>query len=219
MCDIFWILTYLWELFRILVLVWLNFGHVECKSMVHTYRESNIVTHWRWGWVDTRYCRKSCTCWYSKCDWSKVHDVDLIRMTKTYSQGESARFFKFCNTSSAFSMRFTQSLQNEMRCLGDGSRNFSTYRGDEWFIEGLVGKPEGKNLPGRPRRKWENNIKVHLQEEWWGHGLEWSGSGQGQVGVLINAVMKLRLAQIAGKFLTGWGQIRFSRRTLPHGFR
>jgi hypothetical protein len=28
----------------------------------------------------------------------------------------------------------------------------------------LVGKPEGKRLKGRPRRRWEDNIKMDLQE-------------------------------------------------------
>jgi len=28
----------------------------------------------------------------------------------------------------------------------------------------LVGKPEGKRQLGRPRRKWEDNIKMHLRE-------------------------------------------------------
>jgi hypothetical protein len=28
----------------------------------------------------------------------------------------------------------------------------------------LVGKPEGKRLMGRPRRRWEDNIKMELQE-------------------------------------------------------
>ena len=28
----------------------------------------------------------------------------------------------------------------------------------------LVGKPEGKRTPGRPRRRWEDNIKMDLQE-------------------------------------------------------
>jgi len=31
-------------------------------------------------------------------------------------------------------------------------------------FKGLVGKPEGKGSLGRPRRRWENNIKVYLQE-------------------------------------------------------
>jgi hypothetical protein len=28
----------------------------------------------------------------------------------------------------------------------------------------LVGKPEGKRRLGRPRRRWEDNIKMDLQE-------------------------------------------------------
>jgi len=28
----------------------------------------------------------------------------------------------------------------------------------------LVGKPKGRRLLGRPRRRWENNIKMDLQE-------------------------------------------------------
>jgi hypothetical protein len=30
-----------------------------------------------------------------------------------------------------------------------------------------VGKPEGKILIGRTRRRWENNIKMDLQEVGW----------------------------------------------------
>jgi hypothetical protein len=32
----------------------------------------------------------------------------------------------------------------------------------------LVGKPEGKKPLGRPRRRWENNIKLDLREIRWG---------------------------------------------------
>jgi hypothetical protein len=28
----------------------------------------------------------------------------------------------------------------------------------------LVGKPEGKRAPGRPRRRWVDNIKMDLRE-------------------------------------------------------
>jgi hypothetical protein len=27
-----------------------------------------------------------------------------------------------------------------------------------------VGRPEGRRPPGRPRREWEDNIKMYLQE-------------------------------------------------------
>ena len=32
----------------------------------------------------------------------------------------------------------------------------------------LVGKPDGNRPPGRPRRKWEDNIKMDFQEVWCG---------------------------------------------------
>jgi hypothetical protein len=32
----------------------------------------------------------------------------------------------------------------------------------------LVGKPEGRRLLGRPRRKWEDNIKMDIQDVEWG---------------------------------------------------
>jgi hypothetical protein len=34
----------------------------------------------------------------------------------------------------------------------------------------LVGKPEGKRLLGRPRRRWEDNINMDVQEVGWGRG-------------------------------------------------
>jgi len=32
----------------------------------------------------------------------------------------------------------------------------------------LVEKPEGKSPLGRPRQRWEDNIKMYLQEVGWG---------------------------------------------------
>ena len=34
----------------------------------------------------------------------------------------------------------------------------------------FVGKPEGKRPLGKPRRRWEDNIKMDLQEVGGGHG-------------------------------------------------
>ena len=36
----------------------------------------------------------------------------------------------------------------------------------------LVGKPEGKRLLGRPRRKWEDNTKMDIQDVGCG-GMDW----------------------------------------------
>jgi len=41
----------------------------------------------------------------------------------------------------------------------------------------LVGKPEGQRPLGRPRPRWEDNIKVDLREVgFWGYGLDRAGS-------------------------------------------
>ena len=42
-----------------------------------------------------------------------------------------------------------------------------------------MGKPEGKRQLGRPRRKWEDNIKMDLQEVDLG---EWTGSNWRRIG-------------------------------------
>ena len=51
----------------------------------------------------------------------------------------------------------------------------------------LVGKPEGMKLLGRPRRRWEDNIKMDLQEVGC-RGMDWIELAQ----ALVNAVMNLR---------------------------
>jgi len=67
----------------------------------------------------------------------------------------------------------------------------------------LVGKPEGKRAFGRRRRRWEDNIKIDLQEvgcvimnlvdltqdrdRWW---------------AFVNAVMNLRVLNNGTNFLT-----------------
>jgi hypothetical protein len=43
----------------------------------------------------------------------------------------------------------------------------------------LVGKPEGKSALGRPRRRWEDGIRMDLMEIGLGCGLDSTGSGQG----------------------------------------
>ena len=57
----------------------------------------------------------------------------------------------------------------------------------------LVGKPEGKRLLGRPRRRWEDNIKMNLQELGCG-GMDWIelAEDRDRWRVLVNAVMNFR---------------------------
>jgi len=59
-----------------------------------------------------------------------------------------------------------------------------------------VGKPEGMRTLGRPRRRWEDNIKMFLQEvECGGGGIDWIDLAQdrNRWPALVNAVMKIRV--------------------------
>jgi hypothetical protein len=58
----------------------------------------------------------------------------------------------------------------------------------------LVGKPEGKRQLGRPRRRWEDNIKMDLREVGCG-GIDWIELAEDRVRwrALVNAVMNLRV--------------------------
>ena len=55
----------------------------------------------------------------------------------------------------------------------------------------LVGKPKGKRPPGRHRLRWEDNIKMDLQEVGSG-GVDWIELAQNRNRwVLVTAVMNL----------------------------
>jgi hypothetical protein len=59
----------------------------------------------------------------------------------------------------------------------------------------LVGKPEGKRLLGGPRRRWEDNIKMDVEEVGGGRG-DWMELAQDRDRwrVLVSTVKKLRVA-------------------------
>jgi hypothetical protein len=58
----------------------------------------------------------------------------------------------------------------------------------------LVGKPEGRRPFGRPRRRWEDNIKMDLREVGWG-GMDWIilARDRDRWRALVNAVINLRV--------------------------
>jgi len=68
----------------------------------------------------------------------------------------------------------------------------------------LVGKPEEKRPLGRPRGRWEDNIKMDLQEVGCG-GMDWIELAQdrNRWRVLVNAVMNLRVPYNAGNLWSG----------------
>jgi hypothetical protein len=58
----------------------------------------------------------------------------------------------------------------------------------------LVGKPEGKRPPGRPRRRWIDNIKMDLLDIGV-NVVDWIGQAQDRYRwrALVNSVMNLRV--------------------------
>jgi hypothetical protein len=57
----------------------------------------------------------------------------------------------------------------------------------------LMGRPEGRRPLGRHRRRWEDNIKMNLQEVGW--GMDWIELAQDtdRWRAVVNAVMNLRV--------------------------
>ena len=58
-----------------------------------------------------------------------------------------------------------------------------------------MGKPNGRKPLGRRRRKWEDNIKMDLQEVGWG-GMDWTDLAQDRDRwrAVVNAVMNLQVS-------------------------
>ena len=57
-----------------------------------------------------------------------------------------------------------------------------------------MGKPEGKRPLGRPRRRWEDNIKIDFREVGW-DPIHWIdiAEGRDQWQTYVRAVMNLRI--------------------------
>jgi hypothetical protein len=80
-------------------------------------------------------------------------------------------------------------IKSRMRCAGHVAQ-----KGEGRVVYGVwVGKPEGKRPPGRPRRRWKDNIKAELHEMGCGC-MNWIELAQDRDRwrTLVNAVMNFR---------------------------
>ena len=61
----------------------------------------------------------------------------------------------------------------------------------------LVGKPEERRPLGRPRHRWEDNIKMDLREVGWSRGIEWIdlAEDRDRLWGLVNTVMNVRILE------------------------
>jgi hypothetical protein len=93
-------------------------------------------------------------------------------------------------------------------CSADGE--------EERRVRVLVEKPEGKGPLGRPRRRWEDNIRMDVQK---GGCAGWNrfgwlrietGGERCECGNELSGLIK------RGNFLTSYKPVSFSRRTLLH---
>jgi hypothetical protein len=104
-------------------------------------------------------------------EWRKLHNEELKGL---YSSSDIVRVIK------SRRMRWA----GHVTLMGEGR---GVYRL-------LVGKPEWKRPLGRPRRRWEDNIWMDIQEVGLGY-VDWIGLTQDRVRwrTLVSAVMNIRV--------------------------
>jgi hypothetical protein len=81
-------------------------------------------------------------------------------------------------------------LKIKFKKMGGACREYGR---EERCIQGFCGEPDGKRPPGRPSHRWEDNIKMDLQEVGCG-GMDWIDLAQDRdrLRALVNAVMNLQ---------------------------
>ena len=104
-------------------------------------------------------------------EWRKLHNEELNNL---YSSPNIVRVIK------SRRMRWA----GHVACMGEGRVVYRV----------LVGKPEGRRPLGRPRRRWDDNIRFDLREVGCGC-VDWMELAQdrNKWRVLVSAVMNLRV--------------------------
>ena len=83
-------------------------------------------------------------------------------------------FFLYSDAKNSF-LKSVQALQAHHTCFAFYCFSHSSIMGERRGVYRiLMGKPEGKRPLGRPRHRWEDNIKMNIQEVGCG-GMDWIG--------------------------------------------
>jgi hypothetical protein len=104
-------------------------------------------------------------------EWRKLHNEELHNL---YS---SPNIIRQMNSRR---MRWA----GHVACMGEERNTYKV----------LVGNPKGRRPLGRPRRRWENGIKMDLGETGWG-SVDWIqlAEDRDRWRAVVNVVMKLRV--------------------------
>jgi hypothetical protein len=80
----------------------------------------------------------------------------------------------------------------------------STRGGDEKLIQNSAGKSEGKKALGRPRHRWEGNIRMDVRGVEY-EGVDWIhlAENRNQWRVVVNTVMNQPSGSIKGRGFLG----------------
>ena len=91
----------------------------------------------------------------------------------------------------ATGINIREDLDFPSRC-NCGFRAISTINQSVYRV--LVGKPEGRRPLGRPRHRWEDNIKIDIQDVG-SEGMDWIDLAQerDKCRALVNAVKNIRV--------------------------
>jgi hypothetical protein len=95
-------------------------------------------------------------------------------------------------------LHVSYSSPNIIRHIKSSSKRWAGYvarMGKDRNVYGvLMGKPEGKRPLGRPRRRWEDGIRMDLREISWG-SVDWIQLAQNRDRwrAVVNTVMNLRV--------------------------
>ena len=124
-----------------------------------------------------------------------------------------------CNNS--WSFLFIMIAHTIMSCILEylecDGRAMKHVWGEKRCMQVFGGKTWGKESLGRPRCRWEDNIKMDLQEVECGV-MDWIDLAQyrGRWRTLVNAGKNLRAPWIAGNLLTGWKLCSVERNVLQY---